>query len=315
MNSRFTFAALAAALMSFPIAAASPTAPPAGLAPTMQRAVTTRVEPKSRQSLADNPEDKGCPPGVDNHHSDLCAQWKAADAAGDSANWAFASFLVAALTLIAAGAAAVYAKNAAKETKRSAEAAFSAVEAAQEANRISADTADRQLRAYLYPSTGEISLSAGEIVVSCPIRIPLRNTGATPATLVFYEIKSFVRSNWAKRQTFEHSRRMAVAEVKTNIQKIIGPNSDTYLSIAGTADKRHFEDIYDPVAGPNGDGVEFEVQLEWQYRDYKNRIWRVDSVFVTDRFKWQSGRNRKVDMRQKSTKETLIKSPKEASNG
>ncbi|WP_288804432.1 hypothetical protein [uncultured Novosphingobium sp.] len=252
---------------------------------------------------------------MDDHHSDLCAQWKAADAAKDSANWALGSFIVAAFTLIAAGLAALYAKSAAKETKRSAEAAFGAVEAAQQANRISADTADRQLRAYLFPSTGELNLSMGAVTASCPIRIPLRNTGATPATLIFYEIKSFVCSNWGKRQNLDHSGKMPIEQITTNIQKIIGPNSDTYLAIMGHIDKRHFDEVYDPTSGPNANGVEFEVRLEWHYRDYKNRTWRVDSVFVTDRFKWESKRNRKVDMRQKSTKETLIKSPKESSNG
>ena len=69
-----------------------------------------------------------CPKGQDNRNSDLCAQWKAADAAADAVQVSWYQFflggaglVVGFLTLIAAAAAAIYARNAANYTKRSAE--------------------------------------------------------------------------------------------------------------------------------------------------------------------------------------------------
>lgn len=81
--------------------------------------------------------DKGCQAGEDARDSDLCAQWKAADAAKESADWTRRTFWLAvvgtfigSLTLLAAGLAAKFAKDAAihtdagaKEAKRSADAA------------------------------------------------------------------------------------------------------------------------------------------------------------------------------------------------
>lgn len=68
-----------------------------------------------------------CKEGDNTRSSDLCAQWKAADAADSaaSATWAFgiAGSLLGALTLAAAWSAAKWARKAAEETKRGADAA------------------------------------------------------------------------------------------------------------------------------------------------------------------------------------------------
>lgn len=67
--------------------------------------------------------DPGCEEGHDDRKSDLCAQWKAADAAAESANVARVQFwigsTVSALTLLAASAAAYYARSAAHYTASS----------------------------------------------------------------------------------------------------------------------------------------------------------------------------------------------------
>ncbi|MEA3000599.1 MAG: hypothetical protein QOK17_2432 [Sphingomonadales bacterium] len=101
-------------------------------------AAKTALSAKPYQKAHDpNPP---CEKGEDNRRSDLCAQWKAADAADFAANVAYwiglGGILVAALTLAAAVAAALYARNAALETGKGAEAARNAVEAARDANRI-----------------------------------------------------------------------------------------------------------------------------------------------------------------------------------
>lgn len=71
-------------------------------------------------------EDPGCERGQDNRASDLCAQWKAADAARSSANAAwwlgFLGLCIGIATLWAASRAAHWAKEAAKHTEASAKA-------------------------------------------------------------------------------------------------------------------------------------------------------------------------------------------------
>lgn len=92
------------------------------------------------QNQAESPvPNPPCREGEDNRQSDLCAQWKAADAA-DSASraaWVFGilGMLIGAATLIAAIKAAQYARKAAihtetgaNEAKRTADAAIEAVE-------------------------------------------------------------------------------------------------------------------------------------------------------------------------------------------
>jgi len=61
---------------------------------------------------------KPCEPGTDERVSDLCAQWKAADAAKKAADWSviigLAATFIGFFTLIAAVAAAIFAKQASK---------------------------------------------------------------------------------------------------------------------------------------------------------------------------------------------------------
>lgn len=72
--------------------------------------------------------DKGCLDAIDNRASDLCAQWKAADAAASAAYWSWWQVLIGGLgiiagfgTLWAAVKAALYARDAANETRRAAD--------------------------------------------------------------------------------------------------------------------------------------------------------------------------------------------------
>ncbi|MET0360737.1 MAG: hypothetical protein ABW048_03190, partial [Sphingobium sp.] len=83
-------------------------------------------------------DDLGCRPGSDDRRSDLCAQWKAADAAERSADWTRNTFwlglagtAIGGLTLAAAAFAAWWAKRAAEEAAKSAIAAHAQVEQAE----------------------------------------------------------------------------------------------------------------------------------------------------------------------------------------
>lgn len=88
--------------------------------------------------------DPSCNKGQDNRKSDLCAQWKAADASQQSAEYAFWFGIIGAVvggsTLIAAVAAAVFARKAAVETAKGAKAAKKAVKAGRAANSITNET-------------------------------------------------------------------------------------------------------------------------------------------------------------------------------
>ncbi|SIT52783.1 hypothetical protein BQ8794_10153 [Mesorhizobium prunaredense] len=104
-----------------------------------QRQQAPAIQPPIRQKT--DPIEAPCQAGVDDRSSDLCAQWKAADAAQESAKWTMWGVSVGALTLLAAvgaawfaGAAANYTRKGVAEAKRSADAAMVAVKIARRGN-------------------------------------------------------------------------------------------------------------------------------------------------------------------------------------
>lgn len=102
--------------------------------------------------------DEPCRVGQEKRSSDLCAQWKAADAAADSAWWAW----VAGWTSII-GTVTV----------------FIAIALTYQANAIARDTARRQLRAYVGVSGCSIDMiedGSGFIM-----QVAIKNSGQTPA--------------------------------------------------------------------------------------------------------------------------------------
>jgi len=137
--------------------------------------------------------------------NDLIQQTRAANAAEAQANLAaqavWLSFLQTIggfLTLVAAAAAALYARVAATETRRSADiadrmawdtavAVQAAVEgnnASRRANEISEDTAKRQLRAYVGIDSAHIRfLKVGTDDANRRVEIEIKNFGQTPAVV------------------------------------------------------------------------------------------------------------------------------------
>ena len=114
---------------------------------------------RAERSQESNP----CKPGDDKRDSDLCAQWKAADAAADSAWWAavgsFASAISTVLVLLA-------------------------LYLAFRSNSIARDTAHRQIRAYLSVENLEVRTTSTEI----EIKPFIRNSGESPARDVICKI-------------------------------------------------------------------------------------------------------------------------------
>ena len=120
--------------------------------------VTTDGEPRTPPREAGT---RPCQPGYDDRDSDLCAQWKAADAASASAHynwWQLAIGIIGALGLVGA------------------------LGLAYQANAIARDTAKRQLRAYLVLENIEMEadLRKGKLR-GIDIWAVLQNVGSTPA--------------------------------------------------------------------------------------------------------------------------------------
>jgi hypothetical protein len=122
---------------------------------------------------ADKPPkpDAGCDPGKEDRHSDLCAQWKAADAASNSFWAGVTGLVIGGFTLLAAGFAAWYARKAWQETKRGADATELA---AGETKRIG----EAQTRCYLSLDSCSIRFDdEGRAYV----KIEVTNHGGSPA--------------------------------------------------------------------------------------------------------------------------------------
>lgn len=128
-----------------------------------------------RESTSDKTYNPPCFPGQDDRMSDLCAQWKAADAATSAARatWLF-GFLgsgIGLLTFFAALYAALYAKEAASETRRGAEASEGQLALARKLDEI-------EVRPLIFPDR-----VTGQFVGTNRIRstVYLRNYGRMPA--------------------------------------------------------------------------------------------------------------------------------------
>ena len=138
-----------------------------------------------------------CERGSDNRKSDLCAQWKAADAASSSADWAYWTMLAGAVglligggTLFAAWRAAHWAKEAAKHTEvgaQQSERSAKAAEIALEQSRLASQT---DLRAWVATKVKLLDYNRKKDFADFSIEVCLSNIGKTPAfdVAVSYEI-------------------------------------------------------------------------------------------------------------------------------
>ena len=144
---------------------------------TTQHVVPSALPPIVRTISTEKP-DVGCDPNQPDRRSDLCAQWKAADAAYDAAKWSWWQLVVAFLgigvgggTLIAAINAARWAREAAQETRRSAD-------LAQDALAHTRAVTDLQIRPYVdvsHPSLKRVGRNRYRF------KHYIRNSGAIPS--------------------------------------------------------------------------------------------------------------------------------------
>jgi hypothetical protein len=126
------------------------------VAASLQNIAATYNQTSKRAEGAEKEEAK-CGPEQYDSNTDLCAQWKAADSAADSAWWAWASGLLGLGSLVGV---------------------IAALGIALHSNWIARDTAKRQLRAYLTVEPGGVC-EADEGLH--PVPIDLINNGQTPA--------------------------------------------------------------------------------------------------------------------------------------
>lgn len=148
------------------------------------------VSPLANNGVSASQNDPGCKKDEENRNSDLCAQWKSADAAERSAKASERTVLIdgigtaiGGLTFIAAVLAAVYARSAANHTKAGAEAANAAIQQAKE-------VAASEYRAWLVFDTPIVTrvhvgknggFDGGDGYLWIDYRLTIENVGRSPA--------------------------------------------------------------------------------------------------------------------------------------
>ncbi len=120
--------------------------------------IASSVDQATERAKSADQEEQPCGPRQYGSHADLCAQWKAADAAADSAWWAWAAGVLGIISL--AGV-------------------FIAIGLTAHSNWIARDTARRQLRAYVTVTDVQFRPTPENAVRAS---VNFKNSGTTPAT-------------------------------------------------------------------------------------------------------------------------------------
>lgn len=212
-------------------------------------------------------EKKPCQPGVDNRKSDLCAQWKAADAAADSARWTRLAFWASLAGLgvgLATLAAAIVAAKGAWDAAR-----YTAITAneAKDANLIARNAIDLQSKPSFYLEgvrlsydykAGWINYSwSGRIINATPNIAEVRNSSV--AHFLFIDEKFTSGSNGSRATP-----------------RILGPHSKTVIQRQGGGCNLILDN------GRNSDfipkGIEFIVAIGIKYigisgAEYTDEFW------------------------------------------
>ncbi|AEH88036.1 hypothetical protein Mesop_3594 [Mesorhizobium opportunistum WSM2075] len=186
-----------------------------------------------------------CEPGQDNRSSDLCAQWKAADAAQQSANWTTIGAVLGFFTFAAAVAAAKFARDAAIHTEAGAIAANQALAQAENTSKL-------ELRAYLNVIPNGINpLKKRRNVIG---HILIRNVGQSIAQ----NVRTFVRltisedRDWVTPATDSSSSKASGALVPSGE---IGKGSYGVIAtseIAATIEPRRYAYVWGAVFYDDG---------------------------------------------------------------
>lgn len=153
--------------------------------PAFKVAAPSAQAPKPIQSTE---QAQPCGQGRYASSDDLCAQWKAADAASDAAQWAWWQIILSALGVIGLGITLWFnfralrlAEREANETKDALAIAEMNAKAAVRMADLAERTSSRQLRAYVYVKSVRLEEGFAEDSNSINCVITISNSGQTPA--------------------------------------------------------------------------------------------------------------------------------------
>ena len=150
------------------------------------------VEPQSAAN-----HEQACKQGYDNRSSDLCAQWRAADASASAADaaWLFGAIgsVIGLLTLGAAAAAAKFARDAARHTESGAVQAEKAAKAAEDTLEHSREISRTDLRAWVTIDLDLLNCIGTTDFISLVVNVRAKNIGRTPAVRVAVSISATVQ--------------------------------------------------------------------------------------------------------------------------
>lgn len=143
------------------------------------------------QPVAPSP-DQGCEPGRDERKSDLCAQWKAADAASNAAQWAWWQIILSALGVVGLGLTLWFnfralrlAEKADAETRDALDIAARNADAASKLVKITADAN----RPWIKIDCGPIKYVKHEDFLEISCQVEFTNIGNTVARHFNYDAK------------------------------------------------------------------------------------------------------------------------------
>jgi hypothetical protein len=218
-------------------------------APTIAATSTDPVQIVQRPIM-----ERPCNEGRDNRESDLCAQWKAADAASKAAWWAAIATFVTAI-----GTFGLFWQI--KLTREAVQDTGEATKAMRDANEIARQSNERQLRAYLSATPIHTFLTylgerEGGTLASFKIDVETCNHGLTPA----YDVKvwanfSLVEQPIMPSVTDRYTENLSLSsyvqpnqtininfsvEMLFPLEKLIG-NSPTLLLVTGIT---RYKDVY-----------------------------------------------------------------------
>lgn len=129
-------------------------------AETSLQNISSRYDEQAKRAKSSEQQEAPCGQGKYGSSADLCAQWKAADAAANGAWWAWAAGIAGIVSTVGVIAALIIGLH---------------------SNWIARDSARRELRAYIQPGSTNINYRVGH---KASFFVVIKNSGVTPATNV-----------------------------------------------------------------------------------------------------------------------------------
>jgi hypothetical protein len=146
-----------------------------------------------------------CKPGEDNRDSDLCAQWKAADATADAALWAMLGAIIGLISVIGIFITVWYTRRAAIAAAEAAKASIDAAECARDQYMLSS-------RIWVLWNETEANIANGNIIIG----LRVTNFGLLPAKITTHQEAIYfdnidATEKWLPSDTKKQSKLVLVA--------------------------------------------------------------------------------------------------------